>query len=561
MKKHTSIANSTRMRLVVLMTLGALLLSLLCGCASGGSTTTTVSDIKHGEDNSLSEARLEDIAEFLAKTPKAYEAFVAAYRGYDMTEKDFDLTVDRPAKDPAPAVAVSVLDHYDQKDTLAEYDAMNEADMLSVIDALRLEVDIEGSRGFMDTIQYGIGVMLRAITNTVGFGHYLVGLCLFAIVVEILMLPFSIKQQKNSIKQAGLRPKEAAIRKKYAGRNDQATQQKMMTEIQEMYQKEGYSPMGGCLPLLVQMPIIMILYNIVVDPIRYVLGLSADISTAVTTFCGMSKAAGGLGESLTGSRGTIEALSLLRDKGADALEGLREFLFISNHEACYQALEAVEGNIPSFNVGSLNFGLIPTFTSWLVIVPILTFVVYFVSMKLSRKFTFQPQTAANDAQAGCSNNIMDITMPLMSVYIAFITPAAIGVYWMFRSVLNTIKQFVISRVMPLPTFTEEDYRAAEKEIKGKGKTAGNRGYVSDGTKPRSLHHIDDEDYEQPAPAPAQKKKKTAPPAMAAPLQSDEKDDKSDKSDKSEQKTAEPKPDSAAESDGNDNMTTNEENKQ
>ena len=76
-------------------------------------------------------------------------------------------------------------------------------------------------------------------------GSYVVALFIFAILIEILMLPFGIKQQKNSIKQAMLRPKEMSIRKKYAGRNDQPTQQKVSQEIQELYQKEGFNPMSG----------------------------------------------------------------------------------------------------------------------------------------------------------------------------------------------------------------------------------------------------------------------------------------------------------------------------
>ena len=431
-----------------------------------------------------------------------------------MTEKDFDLEAERPQLDPSTNAAINVLKEYDEKGkNLGEvdYSVINAADMLSVIEAMKSDVDIEGKRGFMDTIQYGIGVVLGAITKYVGFGNYLVGICLFAIVVEIAMLPFSIKQQKNSIRQAQLRPKEMAIRKKYAGRNDQPTQQKIQQEIQELYQRENFNPMGGCLPLLIQFPIIIILYNIVVDPIRYLLGFAAEASTAVITYVGAAKAAGGLGHSMTAARGTIEALSMVKEKGLAAFEGLRDFLYFNNGEDCLNMLADIESEIPSFNIGALNCGLIPSFNNWLWIVPVITFVVYFFSMKLSRRFTYQP-TQANTQQQGCSNNMMDITMPLMSVYVSFITPAVIGIYWIFRSILNTVKQFIMSRVMPLPQFTEEDYKAAEKEMKARSKgqpTRTGTARTSDGTKPRSLHHIDDDDELPPAPKankkPAEKK--------------------------------------------------------
>ena len=107
-------------------------------------------------------------------------------------------------------------------------------------------------------------------------GNYILSLLLFSFIMEILMLPFAIKQQKNSIKAASLRPKEMAIRKKYGGHTDQPTQQKMMMEIQEMQKKEGYSPFGGCLQLLIQFPILIALYNIVYNPLKYISGFSKE---------------------------------------------------------------------------------------------------------------------------------------------------------------------------------------------------------------------------------------------------------------------------------------------
>ena len=115
-------------------------------------------------------------------------------------------------------------------------------------------------------------------------------------------------------------------------------------------------------------------------------------------------------------------------------------------------------------------------------------------MKLTRKFTYQPTQTTDERQAACSNTMMDVTMPLMSVWMTFIVPAAVGIYWVFKSVIGTVKQFILSKAMPLPKFTEEDYKAAEKEYAGKQpkrvQKSENAGKV------RSLHHIDDEDYDE-----------------------------------------------------------------
>ena len=395
----------------------------------------------------------------------------------------------------------------------------------------------------MDFIYSAIGKFLGWLDSATG--SYVLALFIFAIIVELVMLPFGIRQQKNSIKQATLRPKEMAIRKKYAGRNDQPTQQKMMQEIQELYQREGYSPMGGCLPMLLQFPIIIILYNTVINPLRHMMGMTVAHIEGLAKFVGDK-----LGTTFD-TRNTINLVNrITQESGGDFetfLSGLKTTDLVEEGEAIYtSALDAFR-NVPNFNLFGLNLADQPQINvfNWLWIIPILTFAVYFATMKLNRKLSYQP-TTANDPQVGCSNNVMDITMPLMSVWISFMVPAVIGVYWIFKSLLSTLKQFILTRLMPLPTFTEEDYKAAEKEMKGKNKTAGNRGYVSDGTKPRSLHHIDDDDYDQPTPAP--KKSEPQKPesgaaslVAAAPLKKDNKDESKKSDDKKDnEEVSEPK---------------------
>ncbi len=115
---------------------------------------------------------------------------------------------------------------------------------------------------------------------------YLFGLLFYALVFQLILFPLQIKQQKSQIKMASIRPKEMAIRKKYAGRTDRVTQQRMQQEIQEMYQQNGYSPFSGCLPLLVQLPLVMILCTIVYHPVQYASHFDdavKDNVTAVTT--------------------------------------------------------------------------------------------------------------------------------------------------------------------------------------------------------------------------------------------------------------------------------------
>ena len=354
------------------------------------------------------------------------------------------------------------------------------------------DVVIKSTPGFIDKILSWIGIFLSWITKIMPANSYILTLLVFAIILEILFIPFSVKQQKNSIRQARLRPKEMAIRKKYAGRNDQVTQQKVTQEIQELYQKENYNPMSGCLPLLIQLPIILVLYRVVIDPIGYVFGFSSDFNSFMYQFLNNA------GITVKNTSSSVELLNRISEN-ADlfTLENVGQYC--KNPQDVLNCVNEITSNRLNFNIGPVNFGDVPAFdfssiNAILLLVPVLTFLVYFFSMKINRKFTFQPNQGANDRQTACSNNMMDFTMPLMSVWMTFIVPAAVGVYWMFKSVLGVVKQFVLSKAMPLPQFTEEDYKAAEKELFGKQpkkiQKSANAGNV------RSLHHIDDEDYDE-----------------------------------------------------------------
>ena len=106
------------------------------------------------------------------------------------------------------------------------------------------------------------------------FPNYALALLIFAIVMKLILFPFGIKQQKNMLKQAKLRPKEQAIRKRYAGRDDQVTRQKMQEDLMKLYQDEGYNPASGCLPMILQLVIVIAVYGVMRSPLTYVSDIS-----------------------------------------------------------------------------------------------------------------------------------------------------------------------------------------------------------------------------------------------------------------------------------------------
>lgn len=334
----------------------------------------------------------------------------------------------------------------------------------------------------------------------IGGKNYLVGLILFAIVVKIAMLPLSIKQQKNSIKQATLRPKEMAIRKKYAGRNDQPTQQKLQNEIMELYQRENFNPAGGCLPLLIQLPILLGLYQVIIRPLEFLCRIPKDVVKAITESDALKEivtktlAEGENVERAIKSMSQIRLVDILKNNFDAFADQIGEYVSSASE-------------LPNFSLFGVNLADIPSLDkiSILLLVPILTFVISFLSMKINKKFMYNANEGVQtDAATGCSTKMMDWMMPLMSVYITFIVPAVIGIYWMFNNIFGTIQQIILAKVMPLPKFTEEDYKKAEREMNGKSKNKKTSSGTGEKKKVRSLHRIDEEDYIAPEP---EKKKK------------------------------------------------------
>ncbi len=340
-------------------------------------------------------------------------------------------------------------------------------------------------------------------------GNYILALLLFAVVAKLIFLPLDIKQQKNSIKQAKMRPKELAIRNKYKGRTDRATQMKMQQEVQDMYQKEGYSPFSGCLPMLIQLPIILILYAVIRSPISYICDVGAETVQAM---------ADSLGTIFTdikfNTADQLPMVSKIHDLFAEGGANLEAFKAAVLAQDASFDFAAFQSALPNFELFGVNFGPAPSelgFFSILLIVPVLNFGFQYLSTMIMKKF--QPQPIGQDESAQKSLKIMEFTLPLMTFFFAFNMSATIGIYWIFQNIISLLERFVISKAMPIPKYTEEEIKEMEKAAKAaaKARQSEQSSSRSNGEKPRSLHRIDEDDDEEIAPA-SKKKAIEAPKA-------------------------------------------------
>ena len=327
----------------------------------------------------------------------------------------------------------------------------------------------------LDRLNHLLGDVLSWFASWTG--SYALVLLFYALILKILFLPFAIKQQKNQIKMAKLAPQLEVIKAKYKGRNTREAQQQMQQEIMAFQQKEGYSPLAGCLPMLIQLPIIMWLYGVISKPLSYIADFSTEKINAIAEMLKYDMS--------NGQIGLISKITAhVNDKGVED----------------FANLDVDVSAIPNFKLFGINlaetpkFDLLGTIDGWLILIPILAAVSSWLSMFLMRRWNGNSAAATADAQAQASGKMMDLVMPAMSLFISFKLSGMLGVYWIYQSAFSILQSFVISKVMPMPHYTEEEIKAMKKAQRAAEKAQ--KEALKAQPKYRSLHYIDEDDYDE-----------------------------------------------------------------
>lgn len=263
------------------------------------------------------------------------------------------------------------------------------------------------------------------------FDNYLVSLFVLTLLVKLVMLPSSISQQKNSAKQARLQPKINRIRQKYSngGQPTRELQMKIQEETQALYQREGFSPMsGGCLPLLIQFPVMIGLYGVVYTPLSKVLQISTDLVNKAAELFKISETTGN--NSSAANRIEIQLLSQLN------AENMPDFL------APY-ADDILRLKDQFMLFGKLDLTQAPDWKdpSILWIIPALVLILGLItSLIMFKKQKQQNPEMANNPSMGC----MTFFSPIMSVVFTFMFPAGVGVYWIMSSFFTLVQTVLLN---------------------------------------------------------------------------------------------------------------------
>ena len=353
----------------------------------------------------------------------------------------------------------------------------------------------------IDWILKGLGAMLYWFSSW--SGSYAIALLFYALIFKVLLSFFSVKQQKNQIAMAKLAPKMAVIREKYRGRTDAVTMRKQQEEMMELQRKEGYSPLSGCLPLLLQLPIIIILYNVIQSPLSFLMNYPDKL--VIELWNCVKGLSGEAAITEIGKVSQIELVGLIKEAAAGINAGPVSQVYLNG--ALFDggvspyvgvAFSEITAALPNFDLWGLNLALTPSFNpiSWLVVIPFIAAGFQWVTMFITRKLSGNSQMPAggDDAQAQMSLKMMDLVMPLMTLFIAFGFSAMLGLYWIYQSILGVIQSLILHKLMPIPKYTEEELKAMRKAKKAEEKAQKNA--IKSQPKYKSLHYIDEDDYDE-----------------------------------------------------------------
>lgn len=292
-------------------------------------------------------------------------------------------------------------------------------------------------------------------------GNYGLAVTFFALAVNLILLPFMAKSKQSMMKTSRLQPKMQEIQRRHAG-----NQQKLQQEMQNLYREEGINPMSGCLWSLIPFPILIALYSVIRQPLQRMMFVGQDIVDALQEFF------------------VSTGIYTIPAKTDAYIEITLTRLLHENWDAAIASLQASGLDVSKlidvdFGFLGLNLGDRPEWnffmtTNWsdakiwlpalgLFLIPFISAFLSWASMKVSS--ASNPQTG--NAQSEQTMKSMNMMMPLMSVWICFIMPAAMGIYWIANSVFGMARDYVLTKVYTKKMEIEDAEKIAARAAREK----------------------------------------------------------------------------------------------
>ena len=279
----------------------------------------------------------------------------------------------------------------------------------------------------MDFIARPFGVLMEFIYNNLAFHNYGLAIIVFTLFVKILFLPLSIKQQRSMERQQAIAPELEAIRNKFKGDNKRIQEEQM-----NLYSKYNISPMSGCLPMLIQFPLIIIIYQIVRQPLTYIAGISSAV--------------------------------IIRLRNLVAATGLRVTDEIGINSYYLNNIDKIPSEISQESLVNMKFlkifdlGVTPKIQFWtygaewkiylpILLIPFLAVGSSYLQMWITNRINNGPKKK-KDSENPQPGGLASITkfLPLMTFVIAFMVPAGLGFYWTVSNLLTILQTILVKKL-------------------------------------------------------------------------------------------------------------------
>lgn len=336
---------------------------------------------------------------------------------------------------------------------------------------------------------------IYTLLDIIGIPNIGIAIILFTFVVYMAMMPLQIKQQKFSKMNSIMQPEIQKIQKKYKGKSDQDSMMKQNEELNAVYQKYGVSPTGSCVQLLIQMPVLLALYQVIYHIPGYITrvgnifsGLADKIISIdgygdiISTFLTDNKInMYGISANTEFTKQTvIDFLYKLSPSQMEMFSGLSE---MSAHGDTFEKVAQQASHINQFlnlNISDTPWAIIKSgmdqggTAGWLMVIaaaliPILAWFTQWMNYKLMP----QPETS-KDSQPStmeASMKSMNTIMPVMSAVFCFSFPVGIGIYWVIGAVIRSVQQVFLNKTMDnmdMEEYIKKNQEKAKKKMEKKG---------------------------------------------------------------------------------------------
>ncbi len=264
----------------------------------------------------------------------------------------------------------------------------------------------------LEIIAIPFGWIMRRIYNFVG--NYGITLILFTLVTKLILIPLTVKQKKSMIRMNAFQPEIQRIQKKYA-----TDQQKQSEELARLQKDHNFSMTAGCLPMLIQMPIILGLINVIYNPLQHIVGVNKNLIETLKP----------IAQSVIGDLSKYSPQTTIISAIKQAPEKFRSVLDA-----------ATISNAQSMDLTFLGLDLTATpslkVLNGLLLIPVLSVVFMYLQTMLSQKLSGQETNKQ-------TNTMMGFTT-LMMGYFAFLMPAGVSIYWIFSSIFGICQELILN---------------------------------------------------------------------------------------------------------------------